>query len=79
MEQRARRAYIASICQLEATFDYSIAAQSKESCNKDIAFLNKQIQCQIDYKLRGFCLKAIDLSTIKLFIFVDGSFANNKD
>ncbi len=43
MEQRARGTYIASICQPEATFDYSIAAQSKEPSNDDIALLNKRI------------------------------------
>ena len=79
MEQRARGAYIASICQPEAAFDYSIAAQSKEPSNEEIALLNKRIQWQFDYKLRGLCFKAIDLLTAKLFVFVDGSFANNKD
>ena len=43
VEQRARGAYIASICQPEATFDYLIAAQSKKPNNKDIALLNKRI------------------------------------
>ena len=79
MEQHARRAYIALICQPEAAFDYSIAAQSKESSNEDIALLNKWIQWQLDHKLRGLRFKAIDLSNAKLFVFVDGSFANNKD
>ena len=43
VEQRAGRAYIASICQIKAKFDYSIAANSKELSNKDIASLNKRI------------------------------------
>ncbi len=79
VKQRARGAYIASIYQLEATFDYSIAAQSKELSDDNIALLNKRIQWQLDNKLRGLCFKAIDLSTTKLFVFVDRSFANNKD
>ena len=79
VEQRARGAYIASICQPEATFDYSIAAQSKEPTNEDIACLNKRIQWQIDNKKRGIRFELIDLATAKLFVFVDGSFANNKD
>lgn len=41
MKQHTRGAYIASICQLEATFDYSIAAQSKKLSNKDIALFKK--------------------------------------
>lgn len=68
-----------SIYQLGAIFDYPITAQSKESSNEDIDLLNKQIQWQLDHKLRGFCFKAINLSTAKLFIFVDRSFTNNKD
>ena len=79
VEQRAHRAYIASICQPEAAFDYSIAAQSKKLSNENIALFNKRIQWQLDHKLHGFCFKAIDLSTAKLFVFVDGFFANNKD
>ena len=43
VEQRARGAYIASICQPEAAFDYSITVQSKEPSNEDIALLNKRI------------------------------------
>ena len=43
IEQHARGAYIVSIYQLEATFHYSIAAQSKKPSNKDIALLNKRI------------------------------------
>lgn len=79
VKQRARGAYIASIYQPEATFDYLIAIQSKKPNNKDITLLKKRIQWQLDYKLYGFCFKSIDLSTAKLFVFVDRSFANNKD
>ena len=79
MEQRACKSYIASICQPEATFDYSIAAQSKEPSNKNIVLLNKQIQWQLDHKLCGLYFKAINLSITKLFVFVDGFFTNNKD
>lgn len=79
MKQYVCRAYIMLIYYLEATFDYLIAAQSKEPNNKDIAFLNKRIQWQLDYKLYGLSFKAIDLLAIKLFIFIDESFANKKD
>ena len=79
MEQRTRGAYIALICQPEATFDYSIAAQSKKPCNENIVFLNKREQWQLEYKLRGLYFQAIDLSTTKLFVFIDGFFTNNKD
>ena len=42
--QRARRAYLASICQPEASFDLSYAAQSTEFTADDVAALNKRLQ-----------------------------------
>ena len=71
--------YIASICSLKTTCDYSITAQSKESSNDNIALLNKWIQWQLDNKMRGLCFKVIDLLNAKLFVFVDESFAKNKN
>ena len=44
IEQRARGAYIASICQPEATFDLSAAAQHQEPEKSDIAALNKRLE-----------------------------------
>jgi membrane peptidoglycan carboxypeptidase len=44
VEQRARGAYIASICQPEAAFDLSIAAQTTEPSKEDIKALNARIQ-----------------------------------
>jgi hypothetical protein len=41
--QRAREAYLASICQLEASFDLSRAAQSIEITSDDIISLNKRL------------------------------------
>jgi hypothetical protein len=42
--QRARDAYLTSICQLEATFDLSHATQSIEFFNDDIIALNKRLK-----------------------------------
>jgi hypothetical protein len=44
--QRAREAYLTSICQSEASFDLSQTAQSIDStfCSDDIAALNKRLQ-----------------------------------
>ena len=61
VEQHTCGAYIASICQMEATFDYSIAAQSKKPSNEDIALFNKRKQWQLDHKLRGLRFKTINL------------------
>jgi hypothetical protein len=79
VEQRARGAYIASICQPEAMFDLSAAAQHKDPGGDDIARLNKRLEWQMTNLDRGLIYIPLDLHTAKLFIFVDGSFANNKD
>jgi hypothetical protein len=79
MEQRARGAYIATICQPEAAFDLSVAAQHQDPTEADTNALNKRIMWQMQNLDRGIKYIAIDLSTAKLFVFVDGSFANNKD
>jgi hypothetical protein len=42
--QRARDVYLASICQSEASFDLSHAAQSTEMSSDDVNALNKRLQ-----------------------------------
>ena len=79
MEQRARGAYIATICQPEASFDLSVAAQQQDPTDDDVQALNKRLQWQLDHQDRGLSMVALDLATAKVFVFVDGSFANNKD
>jgi hypothetical protein len=78
-EQRARGAYIATICQPETAFDLSVAAQHQNPTEADITALNKRIEWQITHMDRGIKYIALDLPTAKLFVFVDRSFANNKD
>ena len=79
VEQRARGAYITSICQPEATFDLSVAAQHQEPSKDDAIALNKRLQWQTVNMDRGLTYIPLDLSKVKLFVFVDGAFANNKD
>jgi len=79
VEQRARGAYIASICQPEATFDFSVAAQAVDPTDADLKQLNARLLWQQDNKPRGLRFVPLDLSTAKLMVFADGSFANNKD
>lgn len=79
LEQRARGAYLASICQPEAAFDCSIAAQHQDPGADEIKALNKRLQWQIDNQDRGLRYIPLDMATAKLFVFVDGSFANNPD
>lgn len=45
--QRARGAYISSVCQPKATFDLSKAAQIINPSAEDINFLNKRLRWQI--------------------------------
>ena len=77
--QRARGAYIASVCQPEAVFDLSTAAQTTQPSIEDINALNVRLQWQMDNPARGLTFIPLDLDRAKLFIFTDGSFANNKD
>ncbi|KAM4058734.1 cwf18 domain containing protein [Hirsutella rhossiliensis] len=47
--------------------------------NTDFKALNKRIEWQINNPDRGLCYIPIDLESAKIFVFTDGSFANNKD
>ena len=78
-QQRARGAYIASICQPEASFDLSAAAQHKEPTKEDITTLNRRIKWQKENTARGLRYVPLDPHEMKLFVLVDASFANNKD
>ena len=78
-EQRARGQYVATICQPEAQFDLSAAAQHKSPGEEEVNALNMRLSWQINNLERGLRFVTMDLSTTKLFVFVDGSFANNKD
>ena len=77
--QRARGAYIASMCQPEASFDLSFAAQVINPDKNNITALNKRLQWQIDNPSRGLNFVKLDIKTLRLFAFTDASFANNKD
>lgn len=77
--RRARGAYIASMCQLKASFDLSRAAQTVEFSPDDIALLNKRLQWQINNNSRGLRYVKLDQDTLQLVVFTDSSFANNKD
>lgn len=79
LEQRARGAYISSICQPEASFDLSVAAQQQDPTENDIDKLNTRLQWQMDNLDRGLRMVPLDLTTAKIMVFTDGSFANNKD
>ncbi len=79
--QRAREAYLTSICQFEASFDLSHAAQSTDStfCSDDVIALNKRLQWQIINQIRGLQYVKLNQSSLQLVIFNDSFFANNRD
>ncbi|KAI0996027.1 hypothetical protein K3495_g12153, partial [Podosphaera aphanis] len=77
--QRARGAYIASMCQPEASFGVSSAAQITSPREEDVAALNKRLKWQIDNKQRGLNFIKLDIKTLRLYAFTDASFANNQD
>jgi hypothetical protein len=77
--QRARGAYIATVCQPESSYDLSFAAQVTDPQEADVKQLNKRIQWQIDNAARGLTFVPLDLNSLSLLVFTDASFANNKD
>jgi hypothetical protein len=75
---RAKGAYIATMCQPEAAYDLSTAAQMTTLDAGAINALNKRLQWQLDNATRG--LKYVSLTgELELIVFTDASFANNKD
>jgi len=77
--ERARGAYLATICQPEAAFDLSVAAQVQNPQEEDIKKLNVRLKWQMEHLDRGLSYIPLQLERTKLFVFVDGSFANNQD
>jgi hypothetical protein len=77
--QRARGAYIATVCQPESSYDLSFAAQVTDPQEADVKQLNKRIQWQIDNSTRGLTFVPLDMNSLSLLVFTDASFANNKD
>ncbi|KAF1360357.1 hypothetical protein EJ07DRAFT_165511 [Lizonia empirigonia] len=79
IQQRARGAYIVTICQPEASFDLAAAAQASEPTKEEISKLNKRIEWQKRNLHHGLTYVPLDVRNLKLFTLVDASFANNKD
>jgi hypothetical protein len=79
IQQRARGAYIASICQPMANYDLSAAAQVIDPGSEDFARFNKRIKWQKKNLDLNLSFIPINLITIKVFVMVDALFANNPD
>ena len=76
--QRARGAYIASVCQPQASFTFSFSAQTPEPGLDYAKVLNKCLTWQKNNK-QGLKFIKLDLNTLKVVAFTDSSFANNDD
>lgn len=77
--QRARGAYIASGCQPERAFDFAHAAQFTQPNKDDIKSLNAALAWQQANSKRGLRFIPLDVTTLRLIVFTDSSFANNID
>jgi hypothetical protein len=77
--QRARGAYIASVCQPEAAYDLSTAAQAIDVTEDEVNTLNKRLKWQIENAARGIRFAKLAQNSLQLLVFTDASFANNKD
>jgi len=54
-------------------------AQAVDLQEENVKQLNKHIQWQIDNTARGLTFVPLDLNSLSLLVFMDASFANNKD
>lgn len=79
IKERARGAYIASMCQPEAAFALSKAAQIVNPSKEAAIWLNKCLKWQKDNDRRGLNFVKLAPERLKLLVFVDAAFANNDD
>lgn len=78
ISQRARGAYISSVCQPQVAFGLSYAAQITDPQKDDVDKLNKCLKWQIKNKDKGLTFVKLT-GQLRLIAFTDSSFANNKD
>ncbi len=77
--QRARDAYMTSICQSTTSFDLSFAIQSIEISSNDITILNKQLQWQIDNHTREFKYVKLDSTKLQLMVHPQSEGSKRKE
>ncbi len=77
--QRARDAYIATISQLEASFDSSFTAQIINFKEEDAKRLNQRLQWQLNNSTKKLRFVFLNQNQLKLMIFTDAAFANTFD
>ena len=67
------------VCQPKSAYDLSFAAQAVNPQKENVKQLNKHIQWQIDNAAKGLTFVPLDLNFLNLLVFINASFANNKD
>ena len=77
--QRARGAYLATVSQPQAAFPLSYAAQIVNPAIDDAKYLNKCLKWQQQNAGKGLKFVKLDIHTVRLVVFTDSSFANNRD
>jgi len=79
VSQRARGAYISSVCRPDLVFGFASAAQFTNPNCSNARTLNKNIKKCIDTSELGLNYVSLDPSSISFGIFIDAAFANNTD
>lgn len=77
--ERARGAYITTICRPDVTYSFSAASQITNHEVKDLKALNKEIYLMIKTNFQVLRLVLPDLDSIFMAILVDSDFATNSD
>ena len=79
ISQRARGAYIASICRPDLSFAFAAAAQHSFPGPTEFKALNNALTTIIETPENGIRFVPQDPDTLRLAVFIDASFANNSD
>ena len=77
--QKTKDAYLTSLCQFEASFDFSHAVQAINISENDVTSLNKKLQWQMKNKTRNLKYVHFDQHFFQIMMFTDAFFANNRD
>lgn len=77
--QRARSAYVAIVCQFKTTLNLFFAVQMINSWKKNVKTLKKRFAWQMKNLNRDLQFIQLNISILKIIIFIDNFFANNYD
>jgi hypothetical protein len=78
VSQRAKGAYISSVCQPQVAFGLLYTTQTTDPQKDNVNKLNKCLKWQIENKDKGLTFVKLT-GQLRLVIFTDSSFTNNKN